>query len=376
MPIDYSKWKNIEVSDDEDDTHPNIDTPSLFRWRHQARLERMAEMKQKKEEVEGEKKKVVNKVQELEDKLKTVTDEKEKIKIELQISEIKKQEEEFRKKEKELEDQESKQPWNVDTIGHEAWSKSVVNKYNDKKPEPAKLSDEEENKRMTEYFKKNEDLLKKYCVLSSFDECRKFLLEYPHLASDFASSWITIEALNLAIDENYDLMSSYAKNGITIQYLLELAKSLNSLGTDPKVIQVFFKKIKAADAAYMKMYDDEVEAFQQRLIKRGREKREAAIAEIEAEEREERLKNAPGGLDPKEVFEALPKEMQEAFESQSVDALIHVAEGMDQEVFKYHLDRCIKSGLWIPNANDQDDAASSKGEAENDKPGASKSSEA
>lgn len=54
MPIDYSKWKSIEVSDDEDDTHPNIDTPSLFRWRHQARLERMAEMKQKKEEVEGQ----------------------------------------------------------------------------------------------------------------------------------------------------------------------------------------------------------------------------------------------------------------------------------------------------------------------------------
>ena len=52
MPIDYSKWKKIEVSDDEDDTHPNIDTPSLFRWRHQARLERMAEKKQQKEEIE------------------------------------------------------------------------------------------------------------------------------------------------------------------------------------------------------------------------------------------------------------------------------------------------------------------------------------
>lgn len=33
--IDYSVWDHIEVSDDEDDTHPNIDTPSLFRWRHQ-----------------------------------------------------------------------------------------------------------------------------------------------------------------------------------------------------------------------------------------------------------------------------------------------------------------------------------------------------
>ena len=26
MPLDYSKWDNIEVSDDEDDTHPNVDT--------------------------------------------------------------------------------------------------------------------------------------------------------------------------------------------------------------------------------------------------------------------------------------------------------------------------------------------------------------
>ncbi len=56
MPIDYSKWKNIEVSDDEDDTHPNIDTPSLFRWRHQARIERMSQAEQEKAELEKQKK--------------------------------------------------------------------------------------------------------------------------------------------------------------------------------------------------------------------------------------------------------------------------------------------------------------------------------
>lgn len=33
--VDYSVWDHIEVSDDEDETHPNIDTASLFRWRHQ-----------------------------------------------------------------------------------------------------------------------------------------------------------------------------------------------------------------------------------------------------------------------------------------------------------------------------------------------------
>lgn len=38
------------MSDDEDDTHPNVDTPSLFRWRHEARLNKMAEIKKEKEE--------------------------------------------------------------------------------------------------------------------------------------------------------------------------------------------------------------------------------------------------------------------------------------------------------------------------------------
>lgn len=40
-----------KISDDEDETHPNIDTPSLFRWRHQARVERMAESEKEKEEL-------------------------------------------------------------------------------------------------------------------------------------------------------------------------------------------------------------------------------------------------------------------------------------------------------------------------------------
>jgi len=43
-----------QISDDEDDTHPNVDTGSLFRWRHQARLERMEQSKKEKDDVEKE----------------------------------------------------------------------------------------------------------------------------------------------------------------------------------------------------------------------------------------------------------------------------------------------------------------------------------
>lgn len=50
--LDYSKWDHIEISDDEDDVHPNVDTPSLFRWRHQARVERMEDQHKEREKLE------------------------------------------------------------------------------------------------------------------------------------------------------------------------------------------------------------------------------------------------------------------------------------------------------------------------------------
>ena len=42
----------FKISDDEDDTHPNIDTPSLFRWRHQARVEKMNQFQSEKTALE------------------------------------------------------------------------------------------------------------------------------------------------------------------------------------------------------------------------------------------------------------------------------------------------------------------------------------
>jgi cell division cycle protein 37 len=38
--FDYSKWDNIELSDDEDDVHQNIDRESWFRMKHRSRVER------------------------------------------------------------------------------------------------------------------------------------------------------------------------------------------------------------------------------------------------------------------------------------------------------------------------------------------------
>lgn len=101
----YLCWSWLQVSDDEDDTHPNIDTPSLFRWRHQARVERMEEQKKEravlnKETIEHRQKvaEVTRKLQEID----TAQSKETKKRLKAELDDLKKQEEEYKKKEETL----------------------------------------------------------------------------------------------------------------------------------------------------------------------------------------------------------------------------------------------------------------------------------
>ncbi|CAL2035021.1 unnamed protein product [Caenorhabditis brenneri] len=353
MPIDYSKWKDIEVSDDEDDTHPNIDTPSLYRWRHQARLERMAEKKMEKEKIEKDKQTTSKKMEELEKKLANATTDC-KDDIQKQIDDVKAQEEAWRKKEAELAEKERLEPWNVDTIGHEAFSTSRINKIVEKKP--VQKTEEEDSKDMHNFYVKNESILEKMLTFKSGSKATEaWLIEHPHLASEYTANWLTIEALNAAIEENEDRMKIAAEQCIIIQYLLELSKSLNADPSNCTIQKQFFKKFDAAEPVYMQHFHDELKAFENRLRTRAETKRRAAMEEVEAEEKEKRIKASPGGIDPQDVFEELPEEMRKCFESHDIEALKGVAQRMDEEVFKYHFDRCIASGLWVPGKADDDE---------------------
>ena len=53
-PFDYSKWDNIELSDDEDDVHPNIDRESWFRMKHRSRVEREEREEADKKKIQAE----------------------------------------------------------------------------------------------------------------------------------------------------------------------------------------------------------------------------------------------------------------------------------------------------------------------------------
>ncbi|EZA51720.1 hypothetical protein DMN91_003611 [Ooceraea biroi] len=348
--VDYSKWKSIEISDDEDDTHPNIDTPSLFRWRHQARLERMEERKKEQEEHERKKAETLKKLKDMKEKLAKLENEKndsaDLTTLKKVLQDLEDEERKIQNKEDEMKKKERLVPWNVDTIGQDGFTKTVINTKPARKDEDAGLSDEEKEKRMKQFVKENEKKLKEFGMLRKYDDSKKFLQDHPYLACENTANYLVIWCINLEMEEKHDLMQHVAHQCICMQYILELSKQLE---VDPRAcVGSFFSRIQIAEVEYKNSFDEELRAFKDRIRKRAAEKVADAVREAEEEEKKARL--GPGGLDPVEVFETLPEALKQCFETQDIPLLQQTIAAMPEDEATYHMKRCVASGLWVPDA--------------------------
>lgn len=349
--VDYSVWDHIEVSDDEDETHPNIDTASLFRWRHQARVERMEQFQKEKEEVDRGCRECKRKVAECQRQLKELEvaegegqgGRAELERLQAEAQKLRKEERGWEQKLEEMRRRERSQPWNVDTLSKDGFSKSMVNT----KPEQAEEESEEvrEQKHKT-FVEKYEKQIKHFGMLHRWDDSQKYLSDNAHLVCEETANYLVIWCIDLEVEEKCALMEQVAHQTIVMQFILELAKSLK---VDPRAcFRQFFTKIKTADRQYMEGFNDELEAFKQRVRGRAKLRIEKAVKEYEEEERRKRL--GPGGLDPVEVYESLPEELQKCFDVKDVQMLQDAISKMDPTDAKYHMQRCIDSGLWVPNS--------------------------
>lgn len=351
--VDYSKWKNIEISDDEDETHPNIDTASLFRWRHQARVERMEEHKREIEELEKQKKLQEKKKAEVKTKLYEKANDPE---IQDSLKKLELEEQQLKEKEEEIKQKEKVMPWNVDTISNEGFTKTVINKK-DSLPDEENLTDEQREENLKKFIKDNEKLLKKFGMLRRYEDSQAFLQENGHLVCENTANYLVIWCINLEMEEKHELMSHVAHQTICMQYILELSKQIK---IHPRAcVSSFFTRIKIAEPEYKASFDDELRQFKQRIQRRAQEKIKEALAEAEEEERKQRL--GPGGLDPVEVFETLPVELQKCFESKDIQLLQETIANMEEEQARYHMKRCVDSGLWLPDANKSKEEESAAG---------------
>ncbi|XP_061905818.1 hsp90 co-chaperone Cdc37-like [Entelurus aequoreus] len=352
--IDYSVWDHIEVSDDEDDTHPNIDTPSLFRWRHQARVDRMEEFQKKTQDLTKGLTESRRKLTETQKKIQEMSlsasdeDKADLSKLKTEEKKLKKEERDWDRK---LEDhcrEEKKMPWNVDTLSKEGFSKSIVNL----KLEAEEESEEDKEKKHKSFVEKYEKEIKHFGMLRRWDDSQKYLSDNSHLVCEETANYLVIMCIDLEVEEKHALMEQVAHQTIVMQFILELAKSLK---VDPRgCFRQFFAKIKTTDQQYQDAFNDELSSFKDRVRARAKIRIEKAMKEYEEEERQKRL--GPGGLDPVDVYESLPQEMQKCFDDKDIQLLQDVISKMDPTEAKTHMKRCIESGLWVPNSKpDEED---------------------
>lgn len=288
----------------------------------------------------------------LEEAEKAIAEKKNQIKTQLEKSEaasplkeeLKKLEEEAEKlkiAEQALKKEEQSQPWNVDTLSQPKFSKTVINHQVKKTYD--EMTDEEKEAHMKTFIKENEKLIKQFGMLKRFDDSKKFLTEHNLLVHEDTANYLVIWCINLEMEGKHELVTHVAHQCICMQYMLELSRQLK---IDPRgCIGPFFEKIQVADPQYKSQFEDEIKAFIGRIQRRAKEKLAEAEKEVQEEEEKEREQRlGPGGLDPVEVFETLPPELQECFESRDTTKLQQVIAAMDQEQARYHMKRCVDSG--------------------------------
>lgn len=339
--VDYSKWKTIDVSDDEDDTHPNIDTPSLFRWRHQARVERMQKDDEEQLQFESEKKRFDTALKETKEKIASASSE-QVLTLDAEMKRLQEEEAILKKKADDFAKKEKVTPWNVDTLSKDGFSKSIIASTRVAK----QLTDEEMHKKLLNFVDNNEKNIKAFGMLADYNSSSDFLRDNSNLVCDETASYLTMWCVTLQVEKKTALMERVAHQAIVMQYILELSKQLSC---DPRsCVTGFFKRIKSAEKQYVDAFHDELGAFIERVKIRARIRIEEAMKRAEEEEREKRI--GPGGLDPIEVLESLPLKLRECFESRSVSKLHETLSDLPKEESAKYMKMCVDSGIWVPDA--------------------------
>lgn len=339
--FNYSKWDNIELSDDEDDLHPNIDKDSWVRMKHRDRVEREEDQGITREKLEARQKVLKKEYAGFPEAARTHM-KAQKVHKELQEVEA------------QLEKMDRERKWNADNMCKTTESVTKVSAPAETpKPEP-RLKGEAVAAGYCEFVEENEELLEKYIAMgdNEIEQVMEFLKMHGGklLVGEHAESYLLLDCLEKEMNEQHAAMKKAARQS---QFLTQLREFSRAAGRPVRdgVHPVFQKLLN--DEGTRDSFDEAVEDFVKRVEARAITKKQEmdAAAGDDADDDEDGPLNpmGPGGLDPMDVFKTLPGEMQEAFRVKDLPRLQRAVEALPPDEAKYHLSRCEESGLWVPN---------------------------
>lgn len=378
--FDYSKWDRLDLSDDDgDDCHPNIDLASWKRLRGRQRNERREQEDKKIQKYNAKIDKYKKKAEQLREKIKS-----DDTNAQLQVD-LKEAENSQKEYESKLQHFLDTRKLVADDVCEVKESKGMLAEESPSTAIPSKaIYPETKQKEYDSYdaFQKdNRKYLKQFAVMKNDIESQEFLLTHPSLLCDHAEGFLLILTLDTCMkhqltDRDPTIQKTeeqilqerakeymVAKQHLTIHYICELGKSMNRNPLDG--VKPFYRKTGPKAEDRVEGFEEDLRNFLKRIRNRATEKIEKGeitpLVEAESSlvESQEVLYEpagvGPGGLDPNEVLQSLPEELQEAFIEQDTDKLRAAFESLPAEEAEYHLQRCIDSGLWVPAAGDDDE---------------------
>lgn len=214
------------------------------------------------------------------------------------------------------------------------------------------------------------------------EKTEKFMMDHPEILNSHADGYLLLLCLDVAMTNLQDKSKADARKlyrvvrqHLMLNYVLELAKATKCRDVREAVRPFFFKTAKHSQAQ-AEEFEKELRQFIERIENRAAEKiakgetsplqrhREREKEEEEEGEQYEPAAPGPGGLDPTEVLNSLPKELQHCFIERDIDGLKRILSEMPKEEATYHLQRCIDSGLWVPGGGGGDGEEEEKSEEE------------
>lgn len=408
--FDYSKWDNIELSDDESDLHPNIDKDSWFRLKHRTRLEREEREDEEIKEYEEKNKQDQARINIIQARLKAASsaaagDDDNDAQYEdldaLQIELNELQGHINQRNQRTLEIRERRK-WNIDNICKVKDEKTIVNEIQPKslkseiplvdedgntltpvtsaiptaapplqassnpKPVPTPATNAAKGaepaasikrERMAvisynDFAIKHERILETFSEIQDLEATKDYLFKNCDiLMHEHAQSYMLLSCLEDEMNGKHKRMKLVGRQSQILSHIHELGVSMHR---DPRdVILPFFKRIQESE--YLTGFLSAVDDFIAKIQKRAVEKRKEMDAERAARHAEEGVEYydedsvplGPGGLNPLVVLRELPQSMRTAFESQDMDQLQQVLARMDPVEAKYWMRQCVDSGLWV-----------------------------
>lgn len=204
----------------------------------------------------------------------------------------------------------------------------------------------------SEYLKKYKKEIDHFGDIKDIKKADGYLLAKPHIVEELAEGYLISKAIDLAMINRRDKnLTRLAERCLQIHSIVKAAEEASM--PPRKSVILFYKHLKNPETS--RLHYEQIKKQIPEIMERIAVRRKERLKEQKEKEEEEKAPVGPGGLDPTEVLNSLPQELQDCFMSKDIGKLQDVLKAMDPKDAEGHMKRCVASGLWVPGGGGEED---------------------